>query len=177
LKLNWSCIKDKLCICSLKSQVSSFDFRSVCWPTSDFNCPMKMESASVGAIFLVEFVRHFRIIHWLCGFTKYCQQVSHFNLVNFLIGSTFSSAFCLQLVYSCCVFGRNLGAVSDIRLALYRFSLTQSMILLAAVIASSTACYAFLICASHLLNNISLWDSLILGNLALLPSSDSYQFK
>lgn len=40
-----------LCICSFKSQAFNICLRRVGWPTSDFNCPAKTESARDGAIF------------------------------------------------------------------------------------------------------------------------------
>ena len=62
-----------LCICSLKSQAFSICLRRVGWPTSDFNCPVKMELARFSTIFSTELMIHLRFMHWLCGFTKYAQ--------------------------------------------------------------------------------------------------------
>ena len=71
LNLKLKLTTNYLCSCSLKSQAFSICLRRVGWPTSDFNYPVKTESASTGAIFSAELMIHLRVMHWLCGFTKY----------------------------------------------------------------------------------------------------------
>ena len=73
LNLKLKLTTNYLCICSLKSQAFNICLRRVGWPTFDFNCPVKTESARVGAIFSAELMIHLRVMHWLCGFTKYTQ--------------------------------------------------------------------------------------------------------
>lgn len=69
IKLNF--IYDKSCMCSFKLDISSISFKSIGWLTSAFNCPANMELTRVGTIFSEEVMWHFRVIHWLCGFTRY----------------------------------------------------------------------------------------------------------
>lgn len=72
-KLKLKLLTNYLCICSLKLQVFNICLRIVGWPTSYFSCPAKMESVRAGTIFSVELMTHLRVMHWLCGFTKYAQ--------------------------------------------------------------------------------------------------------
>ena len=75
-RLKYSEIKTKsiyLWTWSLNLQTSSMVLRRCGWPTSEFNCPEKTESASVGAIFSVELMIQLSALCWLCGFTK-CVQ-------------------------------------------------------------------------------------------------------
>ena len=73
LNLKLKLLTHYLFVCSLKSQAINICLRRVGWPTSDFSCHVKTESASAGAIFSAELMIHLRVMHWLCGFTKYAQ--------------------------------------------------------------------------------------------------------
>lgn len=132
-----------------------------------------MASKKFGTVFFAEVVKHCRVIHWLCGFTRNCQYVSQSSLASCLIASYFVCNVYFHCFSSCLIFVTNPGVHYLTRLALWRFSLTTSIILIVAPATIVVALSTYFSRESKSVNRMSLWDSSNFGRSTFLPSSNS----
>lgn len=141
----------------------------------DLNFPMNTTLVRGGTIFWAELVKQRRVIQWLCGFIRNHQYVSQSSLESFLIASAFVREVSFHCSSNYLTSRRASWLHSLIRLVVWRFSLTTSMmffVVLVTLVATLSVCFN---CTSQLVNKMSLWDSSIFGRSTLFPSSDSCQ--